>query len=226
MAYTIEFVFEKWFKPFAIQKTVSKTPRQLEQKKREIFFSALTSLIFAFFTPLLFLCWQNGWTKVYIDVNDYPLWYMPISLALAMLVHETYYYWLHRFMHLPRIYRWIHKVHHDSITNSVWTAFSFHPFEALLQIAIFFPIIIFIPLHPFVIIIQLILMTISSFINHLNIEVYRPVDGKWLIGATHHGLHHLSFKTNYGLYFTFWDKICRTEDKKYPALFREKTSNI
>jgi sterol desaturase/sphingolipid hydroxylase (fatty acid hydroxylase superfamily) len=71
-------------------------------------------------------------------------------------------------------------------------------------------------------------MTTTSVINHLNIELYpagthKHWAGKWFIGATHHSLHHSQYLFNYGLYFTFWDKIMHTESDKYAPLFEEKT---
>jgi sterol desaturase/sphingolipid hydroxylase (fatty acid hydroxylase superfamily) len=74
-------------------------------------------------------------------------------------------------------------------------------------------------------------MTFSSVINHLDIEIYpknfhKHFFGRWLIGATHHSLHHKQFKYNYGLYFTFWDKWKRTESPLYEKLFEEKTSSF
>jgi sterol desaturase/sphingolipid hydroxylase (fatty acid hydroxylase superfamily) len=71
-------------------------------------------------------------------------------------------------------------------------------------------------------------MTTTSVINHLNTEIY-PRDfnkhwfGRWWIGATHHSLHHAQFRYNFGLYFTFWDKIMQTESPDYNKLFEEKT---
>jgi sterol desaturase/sphingolipid hydroxylase (fatty acid hydroxylase superfamily) len=74
-------------------------------------------------------------------------------------------------------------------------------------------------------------MTFSSVINHLDIEVYpkgfyKHFFGRWLIGATHHSLHHKQFKYNYGLYFTFWDKWKGTESPLYAQLFEEKTGTM
>lgn len=79
-------------------------------------------------------------------------------------------------------------------------------------------ILLFLPIHPIVIGVYPIFMTLSSVINHLDIEVYpkffiRSPVGKLFIGATHHHFHHAEFKTNYGLYFTFWDQWMHTESK-------------
>ena len=131
-------------------------------------------------------------------------------------------------MHQPVIFKIVHKVHHDSNITSPWTAFSFHPLEGLLQ-AIFLPLILLVlPMHVYVLLIQLTIMTFSSVINHLDIEIYpkyfhKHFLGRWLIGATHHSLHHKQFKYNYGLYFTFWDKWKRTESPLFKTLFDEKT---
>ena len=75
------------------------------------------------------------------------------------------------------------------------------------------------PMHLYVIIIQLTIMTFSSVINHLDIEIY-PASfrnskfGQQFIDATHHHFHHEEFQTNYGLYFTFWDRWMGTESRK------------
>jgi sterol desaturase/sphingolipid hydroxylase (fatty acid hydroxylase superfamily) len=133
-------------------------------------------------------------------------------------------------MHRPKVFKVVHKVHHDSNITSPWTAFSFHPIEGVFQ-AIFLPALLTVlPVHLYVLLVQLTVMTLSSVINHLDIELYpknfhRHFLGKWLIGATHHSLHHKQFKYNYGLYFTFWDKWKNTESPSYEKLFEEKTAS-
>lgn len=214
---------EKWKNRRLSAKTTNK-----KQFLTEVKWSAITSVIFAFAGSLTAFLWQKGYTQIYLSGNEYPLWYMPVSLLVSMLVHETYYYWLHRWMHQPKVFKLLHKVHHDSNTTSAWTAFSFHPLEGLLQ-AIILPLTIMVlPMHVYVLLFQLTIMTFSSVINHLEIETYpagfhRHFIGKWLIGATHHSLHHKQFKYNFGLYFTFWDKWKKTESQKFSALFEEKT---
>jgi sterol desaturase/sphingolipid hydroxylase (fatty acid hydroxylase superfamily) len=173
--------------------------------------------------------WQQGYTQIYWEFSLNDFWYMPLSLLIAMLIHETYYYWLHRLMHHPKIYRYVHKVHHNSLVSSPWTAFSFHPIEAFLEAIILPLIVILLPIHYYMIVFQLTIMTFSSIINHLDIEIYpknthKNWFGKWWIGATHHALHHSQFKYNFGLYFTFWDKYMKTESPIYLEKFKEKTS--
>ena len=224
-------VFYLWFPHKWQQRKINNRSYKTGQFKREVKWSMFTALLFAVAGAAMLVLWQKGYTQVYLNTGDYAWWWMPASLLIAMLLHETYYYWLHRWMHHPKIFRIVHKVHHDSNITSPWTAFSFHPLEGVLQAA-FLPLLLFIlPMHLYVVIIQLTIMTFSSVINHLDIEVYpkgftKNVFGRWLIGATHHSLHHKQFKYNYGLYFTFWDKWKGTESPLYEGLFEEKTRTV
>ncbi|GAB4091232.1 sterol desaturase family protein [Flaviaesturariibacter terrae] len=221
--------FYRWKPARWQERKINERPHKPGQYRREVTWSTITAALFALAGSGLALLWQKGDTKVYLDVHDYPLYWLPLSLVVAMLLHETYYYWLHRWMHRPRVFRLLHKVHHDSNITSPWTAFSFHPLEGLLQ-AIFLPaLLLLLPMHLYVVLLQLTIMTFSSVINHLDIEVYPKgavgrFFGRWLIGATHHSLHHKQFRYNYGLYFTFWDKWKGTESPLYRALFRQKSS--
>lgn len=212
-------------------RAVQTRPRQPGQDQREIGWSALTSLIFTAIAVGVILAYQGGYTRIYTDWRAYPWWWYPASIGLVLFIHETYYYWLHRWMHRPGVYRYVHQTHHDSVVTSAWTSFSFHPLESTLQ-AIVIPALVFVlPLHITAVGLLLLIMTLSSAVNHLNTEIY-PRDfnrhwlGRWLIGATHHSLHHAQFRFNYGLYFTFWDKWMRTESPDFHRLFGEKTKRV
>lgn len=208
--------FYRWFRGKWADRKIGIRPYNSRQFRREIGWSIITAVCFSFTGTLLLLLWQKGFTKVYTDINEYPLWWIPVSLVISLLIDETYYYWLHRWMHSPRVFKLIHKVHHQSSISSPWTSFSFHPVEGMLLSVPMVLTLLFIPMFVGVVIFQLVLMTISSIINHLDIEVYsekfrRNRVGKLLIGATHHAMHHKQFKYNFGLYFTFWDKWKKTE---------------
>jgi len=191
---------------------------------RELKWSVLSSGIFTVLSVVTLYLYQQGYTQIYADIAQEGPAYFAISIALYLLLYETYYYWLHRWMHQPRIFRIVHKVHHESTDTSAFTSFSFHPIEALLQF-MFLPLMVLIfPIHYLALGTILILMTISAIINHAGIEIYpsqfyRHRLGRWLIGSSHHDLHHKEFKTNYGLYFTFWDKWMNTESKRYAEHF-------
>lgn len=201
------------------RKRLSKKKASKKQLRQEIVWSIKSSIIFALVGALTYWLWQEDFTAVYLEISAYGWWYLPVSLVVISLIHETYYYWVHRWMHHPKIFRTVHKVHHDSRIPTPWTAFSFHPWESALEALILPLILLVIPVHIYVLGIYLLLMTVSSVINHLDIEIYperfqKSKFGKLFIGATHHHYHHRDFLSNYGLYFTFWDKFMSTESEK------------
>lgn len=215
-------IFHKWERKKWAKKKINDKAYPKDQFKKEIIRSNITAIIFGISGAALVLQYQLGYARIYEELKAYPIWWMPVSLIIALLLQETYYYWLHRWMHIPAIFRVVHKWHHDSHIASPWTAFSFHPLEGLIQ-ALFLPLLLlFLPMHLYVFVMLLVIMSISSVINHLDIEIYpgwfmKSWVGKLFIGATHHSLHHKYYKYNYGLYFTFWDKWKKTEGSSLPV---------
>lgn len=212
-------IFYKWFPEKWEHKKINKKPYKKEQLRKEIFWSIINALIFSIIGVITLILWQKGFIPIYVQFSLNDVWYIPFSFFTYLFLQETYYYWLHRWMHLPKVFKIVHKVHHQSRISSPFTAFSFHPIEGFLQ-AIFLPILLLlIPIHLYVLILILTIMSITSVINHLDIEIYPDKSfrflGKWIIGATHHSLHHTEFKFNFGLYFTFWDLIKKTESPNF-----------
>ena len=154
------------------ERRLSRRGWRKNQLKKEIIWSLKTSVIFAVVGAITYWLWQNGYTAIYTKVSEYGYWYLPLSLAIILFLHETYYYWVHRWMHRPKVFRKVHKVHHDSLAPTPWTAFSFHPWEGLLEALVLPIILLIIPVHYLVLLFYLLLMTLSSVINHLDIEVY------------------------------------------------------
>lgn len=211
--------FYRWNAKKYSARRLSKRKLRKNQLRNEIKWSIKSSVIFALAGTINYWLWEKGLTAIYLDPLEYGAWYLPASLFIILLLHETYYYWVHRAMHHPKIFRYVHKVHHDSLTPTPWTAFSFHHWESILEAIILPVILIFVPVNIYVLGFYLLLMTLSSVINHLDIEIYpenfqKSRLGKLFIGATHHHHHHTEFNTNYGLYFTFWDRWMKTESTK------------
>ncbi len=139
--------FYLWFPEKWSNRKLSLKPYPAGQFRREVMWSIITAVIFSFAGTFTVWLWQQGHTKVYTDIDLYGLVYLPVSLLIMMFLHESYYYWLHRWMHTKRIFKIVHKVHHDSNITSPFTAFSFHPLEGLLQ-AVFLPVVLlFLPVH-------------------------------------------------------------------------------
>ena len=217
LAGAYHYLFYRLLRRVIKHRVLDDGPLPEKQIRKEIYWSTLSAIIFAGFGVGMYFLWWAGWTRIYDAVDTYPLWYLFLSIPLVLFMQDTYYYWLHRWMHLPRIYRYLHKIHHNSIHTSAFTSFSFHPAETILQ-AILLPVLIMIlPLHFYVILGVLTLMTFSAIINHAGVDVsltgkWGQWLSKWFIGAAHHDHHHRKFKVNFGLYFTFWDRWMKTEE--------------
>lgn len=191
--------------------------RKMKQQQMgfEIKWSLISSGVFALSAYLLAVSWQLGWTQIYLPLNQWGWAYLPVSFLILSLIHEVYFYWTHVIMHRPTIYRAAHATHHHSIQVSPWASFCFHPYEAIVH-ALFLPLVVFIlPLHPVVIIAYLTFMTVTAISNHLGFELLKwSIVQKHFISGTHHSVHHQKFNYNYGLYFTFMDRLFGTEYKE------------
>ncbi|NLR60255.1 sterol desaturase family protein [Chitinophaga polysaccharea] len=187
---------------------------------REIWYSMQSTLVFTIITVILLFTPVRKFTLVYDHLNDFPLWYIGVSLVASLILHDTYFYWMHRLLHHKQLFKRTHLVHHESTNPSPWTSYSFHVLEAIAEGGILVLIVSVMPMHP----LTVLLFTISGFIinvyGHLGYELM-PENFRhtwWfevLNTSVHHNLHHKKFKGNYGLYFRVWDRIMGTEHPDY-----------
>lgn len=191
--------------------------RMARQIRSEIRWSLIAAAIYAIPAGLVLHAWQaHGWTRIYTDPGAYGWWWLPGSVLAYLLVHDTYFYWTHRWMHAPRLFARIHKVHHDSRPPTAWAAMSFHPWESLIGAALIPALTFVIPVHVAALGLVLALMTVFGVTNHMGWELFPRAllngpFGKLVITASHHHRHHQDYRCNYGLYFRHWDRLCGTD---------------
>jgi lathosterol oxidase len=187
---------------------------------REILHSSSSSLIIGTMATIVLFTPVSNYTQVYKNVNEYPLLWIPLSLVPCLIIHDTYFYWMHRMLHHEAIFRFTHLVHHKSVNPSPWSAYSFHVLEAIAEGGIIIVLALLLPLHPF----SFLLFTLTSLIinvyGHLGYEVMpKNFRTSFLFNiintSVHHNLHHSRFKQNYGLYFRWWDRLMGTENPDY-----------
>jgi sterol desaturase/sphingolipid hydroxylase (fatty acid hydroxylase superfamily)/uncharacterized protein (DUF2147 family) len=161
-----------------------------------------------------------GSFRVYPQVAELGWWYWAASIALIVVAHDTYFYWTHRLMHHPRLFRRVHQTHHQSVAPTVWAAYSFSALEAIVQ-AIFLPLFLLaVPLHDSVLFLWMIHQIVRNVLGHSGVAV-EPKRwlagwwGRWSTTTLHHDMHHQYGRGNYGLYFAWWDRWCGTEHPEY-----------
>jgi sterol desaturase/sphingolipid hydroxylase (fatty acid hydroxylase superfamily) len=184
---------------------------------QEIRLSLLSSVVYAAPAALVLIVWMRGGTAIYDDWSAHGgALYLLLSALLYLIIQDSYYYWAHRLMHRPALFRWMHAGHHRSRQPTPFASFAFDPAEAVATAWLLPALALVIPIHIGVLIALLMLMTVTAVMNHSGWEILpaRFIDGpvgRHLITATHHSLHHTSFGANYGLYFRFWDRLMGTD---------------
>jgi lathosterol oxidase len=191
---------------------------------REILHSMVSSLVLSFVAFLVLFTPIRQYTLFYAAWNDFPYWWAPVSLVLSLVIHDTYFYWMHRTLHHKSIFRFTHLVHHRSTNPSPWAAYSFHTLEAFAEGGVIVVLAFVLPMHP----IMLMLFTITSFVinvyGHLGYEIMpkslrRSFLFEVINTSVHHNMHHSKFRGNYGLYFRWWDRLMGTEHPDYVTTY-------
>lgn len=226
LAFLIFWVFAK---NSLIHLFIQRTLPKSKQLWKEFAYSMSTVIVFSLVGFCIYSAEKAGITLIYYNVSDYGVAYMIMSFIITLVFHDFYFYWTHRVMHHKKLFKYVHRVHHESTNPSPWAAYSFHPWEALIQ-ALVLPIMVFtMPLHPLTIFLFLTYMIVRNVAGHLGFEILPKgfTKNKWLnwnTAITHHNMHHEHFHFNYGLYFSWWDRLMKTEHDKYHETFEEVTS--
>lgn len=196
--------------------------------RREVMASIRTVTVYTVFSVLTVWGMSQGYLRgmepsygLAIDVS--------ILIAL-LLVHDAYFYWAHRTMHHPKLFKTFHRFHHRTITPTPWAAYSFAVPEAVVM-AVFMPMwLALVPTPGWVTFTFLAVMILRNAMGHAGLELHargwasHPVL-KWISTTTHHDLHHAgSFNHNFGFYLTFWDKVMGTEHPDYVATYDRVTA--
>ena len=193
--------------------------------RREILASLRTGVLFSLTGVGIVLGAMHGVFTVYTDFETAGVGWLTISLVAIIVAHDAYFYWTHRLMHHPRLYRYFHRTHHRSVTPTPFAAYAFDVPEALLM-ALFTPLwLLMIPMHVLGLFLFMAFMIVRNVMGHAGVELMPRAlaDSRWfgwINATTHHDLHHSSFHYNYGLYFTWWDRLMGTEHPAYREQLR------
>ena len=145
---------------------------------------------------LVLWAFANGWAP-WLSFAQHPLYLAAVALAVPV-IHEFHFYCIHRLIHVPVLYKWVHSVHHRSVNASPWSSLSMHPVEHLLYFGTAFWHLV-IPSNPLLALYQLHFAGFGAIPGHVGfhrIEVGQ--NGLIDAHAYEHHLHHKYFEVNYG----------------------------
>jgi Delta7-sterol 5-desaturase len=223
---------------FVLFYIVFKTPmmgRKIQQKfpqhsdyYRDVFNSLISVGIFAAMSVFTFSI-IGSYTNLYTEFTDYSKGYYAFTFVWMFFLHDFYFYWSHRLMHHPKIFKLVHLTHHKSNNPTPWTAYAFHPLEAIIEVGIV-PLIAFsIPTHRSAIIFYMLFQISYNIYGHLGFELF-PANfnkhwlGKWLNTSVAHNMHHKYSVKNYGLWTVIWDRVFGTMHPQYDETYEKATA--
>lgn len=210
------------------RKIIARLPESADVR-REMAYSALSVVIFGLVGAATIYAGRQGWTQMYRRIDDFGWGWFWGSIACAIFIHDTYFYWTHRLMHHPKFFGAFHRVHHLSNNPTPWAAYAFAPLEAIVQAGIFPLVMLLLPMHLFAFGIFMLWQIVFNVSGHTGYEFHpRGLMDSWLKRIlntpTNHIMHHEKMRGNYGLYFNIWDRLMGTNHADYEARFCEVTS--
>ncbi len=136
----------------------------------------------------------------------HPVWF--VALFLLIPVWESFYfYWIHRLLHVPFLYRHVHALHHRNVNVGPWSGLSMHPVEHLIFLGSVLVHFI-VAAHPVHILYHLQYYALTAATTHTGFEGLVIKDRNRLrLGTFHHQMHHRYFECNYGSLEIPWDKL-------------------
>lgn len=193
-------------------------PKWPARLRTMLFQTFLNMTIFTF--PIAYLRANIMDDQVIIDSDAYPSFtkYM-IHFVWMFTMEDFLFYWSHRLLHIPYLYKKIHKVHHLSKVTISLSAIATHPVEYVLGNLM--PTQLGIMLCPGKI-------HFASAILFVIFRVANTVEGHagygfkfgfskfipFVSAANYHNHHHLMNIGNYGSQLYIWDSIFGT-NKEY-----------
>lgn len=219
-------LYKKFASPMAIHKIEPQLPSK-DQIRREIRYGLFNQINFLFFGMVMFLQYKMGFTKIYWNISDYGIFYFFITAPLLFLIQDAYFFWIHKWLHIPWLFKRFHVQHHLSRNPTPFAAFSVHPVEGFLEV-LFRPLVIAVlPLHPAVMIFYFVVSMVLNVMGHSGYETFPKILAKnpitkFFSSSSHHFMHHRFVDYNFSLYFTFWDKWMKTEHPDSDKVFESK----
>lgn len=154
-------------------------------------------------TSVLSLLAVYGGTYVLFEHLVYEgavsVWTVLGESALVLLVYDFTYYFLHRAMHIKKVMRWVHGVHHRARNPSALESFYLDPIELFAGVFLLFASIWVVgPVSAWSFGAAFFVYSTLNILVHSGLEfrgaLFRPVD---FLARKHHVHHMVDFGKNY-----------------------------
>jgi sterol desaturase/sphingolipid hydroxylase (fatty acid hydroxylase superfamily) len=133
----------------------------------------------------------------WLSFTEQP-WVLALVALVVPIIHEFHFFCVHRLIHTPLLYKWVHSVHHNSVNPSPWSSLSMHPVEHLLYFGTAFYHLI-LPSNPILMLYQLHYAGFGAIPGHVGFDKVEVGEDKAIDSHAYaHYLHHKYFEVNYG----------------------------
>ena len=179
----------------------------LNSQLKDNMFWTLTSGVFFWTAYEVLLLWAiaNGYAPM-LEWAQNPVWFVALFFLTPMWI-SFHFYWIHRLLHWPPLYKLAHALHHRNTNVGPWSGLSMHPIEHLL----FFSSVLIhwiVAAHPIHILFHMQHQALTASTSHAGFEGLLVKDKNALVlGNFHHQMHHRYFECNYGNLEVPWDKV-------------------
>ncbi len=133
----------------------------------------------------------------YVEWADHPI-YLGLVMLATQVFRDVHFYCIHRLIHWPPLYRWVHSLHHKNANPGPWSGLAMHPVEHVLYFSSLL-IHFVVPSNPLLVLYHLVASAFGPARDHCGFSSV-VMDGKARIPAASymHYLHHRYFEVNYG----------------------------
>ncbi len=141
----------------------------------------------------------------YVSFTENPVWFLLWFVVLPIWA-SFHFYWVHRLLHWPPLYRLAHSLHHRNVNVGPWSGLSMHPVEHVLYLS---SVLIHwvVASHPIHVFFHFYWNTLGAATTHTGYDgLLIKNKNRFQLGAFHHQLHHRYFECNYGNADFPWDK--------------------
>ncbi|KAL0576485.1 c-5 sterol desaturase [Marasmius crinis-equi] len=205
--HVLYFLFAGLSYYFIFNHDMMRHPRFLKNQVRlEIEASLRAFPVMTVLTLPFFQAEVMGKTKLYDSVDEYGWAYLILSVPLYLLFTDYCIYWIHRWLHIPVIYKALHKPHHKWIIPTPWASHAFHPVDGWAQSVPYHTFIFLFPMHRVLYLVLFVAVNFWSIFIHDSDMITGHALENVINGPAHHTLHHIYFTVNYGQYFTWADR--------------------
>ena len=176
-----------------------------DQVKDNMFWSLSSGVLhLTFFQSISMWLMANGHVPT-VTIQANPVWFA-LGFVLLPIWNAFHFYWIHRLLHIPLIYKHVHSLHHKNINIGPWSGIAMHPVEHFLYISSMC-IHWIVASHPIHLIFHVVWLGPGAAMSHTGYENMLLKDKRRLaLGTFYHQLHHRYFECNYGNQEMPWDR--------------------